>query len=144
MTLPIDRDSESYKFYKTLNEDVLLKPNEYNEWDIQMENGDYKNVDGFESLKNAICIAIMTRFGELQTSPIYNQSGCRVHELIKINKSSMVVYKIELFVTEVLAKMRRIQSINWVEITEDTNFSYNISFSVYSITDELIEGSVKI
>lgn len=142
--LPKDFNSDGFRFYKTLNEDVLLKPNAYNEWDIQMENGDYINVDGFDSLRNAICIAIMTRFGELQDNPIYNQFGCRVHELIKANKNSMVEYEIELYVTDVLKNMRRIESINWVQITEDANYSYNISFSVYSINDELVEGSVVI
>lgn len=145
MTLYIDTESDEFRFYKNLNEDVQIKPvsptGSY--WDIQFQNGDYVNVAGMESLKNAICIAIMTRFEELDI-PLYNGFGCRVHELIKANKTSMVLYKLELFVTDVLENMRRIQAVNWVKITEPENYSYNISFSVYSINDELVEGSVKI
>ena len=135
-------ETDDTRFYKTLNEDVQIKQDEFARWDIQIQNGDYVNVTGHESLKNAICIAIMTRYGELYTNPTYNEFGCRIHELIKANKSQMVKYKIELFVTEVLEKMRRIQLINWIEIEESDINNYCISFSVTSINDEIVEGSV--
>mgnify|MGYP000072837044 FL=1 len=32
--LKIDTESDDYRFFKTLNEDVKLKPDEYNRWDI--------------------------------------------------------------------------------------------------------------
>ena len=114
MTLPFDSSSDDYRLYKTLNEDVQLKPvsDTGEHWDIQMSNGDYVNVTGLESLRNAICIAIMTRFNELDFIPLYEGFGCRAHELIKANKSEMVRYKVELFVVDVLERMRRIQSVN--------------------------------
>ena len=142
--IPINTESDDYRFFKTLNEDVQLKPNEWNEWDIQMDNGDYINLTGMGSLHNAICIAIMTRFKELQDIPIYDEFGCRIHELIKANKSEMVVYEMELFVTDVLEKMRRIQTINSLEITEKQPHSYNIFFNVTAINDEIVEGSLVI
>lgn len=144
--LPIDFESDDYRFYKTLNEDVQIKPvtPTAQHWDIQMENGDYVNVTGFESLHNAICIAIMTRFNELDFIPLYDGFGCRVHELIKANKSEMVKYKVELFTEEVLENMRRIESVNSVKVTEDNYHSYLIEFNVTSISDEIITGSVVI
>ena len=63
--LTVDQDSDDFKFFKTLNEDVKLQSDEYNRWDIQFENQDYVNITGKDSLVNAICIAIMTRFNEL-------------------------------------------------------------------------------
>ena len=71
MSLPINTESDDYQFYKTLNEDVQLKPTfpKSNNWDIQMTNGDYVNIRGKNSLFNAICIAIMTRFQELSDIP---------------------------------------------------------------------------
>lgn len=144
MVLKIDTENDDYRFYKTLNEDVQLKPDQYNQWDIQFQNGDYVNVNGEDSLKNAICIAIMTRLGELNTNPLYNQFGCRLHELIKANKNSMVTYKVELYTLEVLEQMRRIKNVNWIEITEPDNHNYQISFSVTSITDKTITGSVNV
>ena len=108
MTLPVDFESDSYRFYKTLNEDVQIKPVSptAQHWDIQMENGDYVNVNGHDSLKNAICIAIMTRFNELDFVELYEGFGCRIHELVKANKSEMVQYKVELFIIDVLENMR--------------------------------------
>lgn len=144
MTLLVDYESDDYRFHKTLNEDVQLKADEYNQWDIQVVNGDYVNVTGEDSLKNAICIAIMTRLGEMFSNPLYNEFGCKIHELIKANKSAMVKYQVELFVVEVLEKMRRIKTVNWVEVTEPDNYEYNISFSVTSINDGLLEGSVNV
>jgi len=146
MTLPVNTESESYLFYKTLNEDVQIRPVSptSQHWDIQMSNGDYVNVDGIESLRNAICIAIMTRFNELDFIPLYEGFGCRVHELVKLNKSEMVRYKIELFTSEVLENMRRIQTVNSVTVSDDDSCSYLIEFNVTSISDEIVTGSVAI
>lgn len=146
--LPIDEESEDYRFYKTLNEDIQLKPDEWNDWDMQFENGDVVNVTGQESLENAICIAIMTRYKELQNNQLYTNFGCRIHELIKANKSKMVKYKISLFVEDVLKKMRRIKTINWIEVTDNPDgawFKYQVDFSVTSLADDLlVEGSVNL
>ncbi len=139
--LKIDTESDDYRFFKTLNEDVKLKPDEYNRWDILFENKDYKNVTGNESLINAICIAIMTRYQEL-TNTLYSNFGCRAHELIKDNQSEMVRYKIELFIENVLEQMRRIKEINWINVTEYESGKYKVIFKVKSISDSFVEGSV--
>lgn len=144
--IPVDIDSDDYKYRKTLNEDVQLKPISptSNHWDIQMDNGDYVNVTGKDSLHNAICIAIMTRFDELEYIPLYDGFGCRVHELVKANKSEMTKYQIEIFVNNVLSRMRRIHQVNNITITDSNNAEYNIHFNVTSVYDEIIEGSVTI
>lgn len=146
MTLYVDRESEDFRFYKTLNEDVQLQPvsSKSKHWDIQMQDGDYVNVTGHDSLNNAICIAIMTRFNELDYIQLYDGFGCRIHELIKANKSEMVRYKIELFIIDVLKQMRRIKEVNWIEVQENEKSKYYVRFSVKSINDTLIEGSVTI
>lgn len=139
--LPIDTESYSYRFYKNLNEDVKLKADHMGRWDIDFdfENDDWYNVTGFESLFNACVIAIMTRFDELEFMSLYDDFGCRVHELIKANKSKNVVYYMELFVTEVLSEMRRVKKVNWVMITDCTgndSYNYQISFNVSCMVDE--------
>lgn len=146
MVLPCDFDDDNHRFYQTLNEDILLKPNCWNEWDMQFQNGDLVNVTGHESLQNAICIAIMTRYNELQHNQLYSNFGCRIHELIKANKSLMVKYKIELYVNDVLKQMRRVKKINWINVTENTMEPYNyyVTWSVTSITDEIVEGEVNL
>lgn len=146
MSLPCDYDDDNHRFYQTLAEDILLAPNEWNEWDMQFENGDLINVTGHESLHNAICIAIMVRYNELQDISLYTGFGCRIHELIKANKSSMIKYKIELYVQDVLKNMRRVKKINWIEVTEKQSepYRYLVCWSVNSISDETIEGEVSI
>ena len=141
MTLPIDTSSIDYKFNKTLNEDVKLKSDEYGKWDLDMHNGDYINTTGLPTLHNACIIAILTRFGEIQ-NPTYNGFGCHAHELIKDNKTKLLLFKLETDITEVLNKMRRIHQVNWVKIIEDDVYSYLVKFSVTSINDEIVEGSV--
>lgn len=141
MTLPIKEESIDYKLYKTLNEDVKLKSNNYGKFDIQFENGDYVNVTGNASLKNAIIIAIMTRYNELTN--LYTGFGCRVHELIKDNQNTMTKYKLELYVSEVLENMRRIKEVNSINITE-LDSKYLVEFIVTSINDEIVKDSVKL
>lgn len=142
MSLTVDAESDDFRFYKTLNEDVQLKADSFNRFDIQFENDDYVNVTGKESLYNAIIIAIMTRFQELSSNQLYDEFGCRVHELIKANQSPMVIYKIELFITEVLENMRRIKDVNWITVTEAEDGKYNVEFNVTSISDDMVNGSV--
>lgn len=142
--LNINQNPDDYEFFKTLNEDVKLKQDDYNRWDIQFENQDYVNITGKDSFVNAICIAIMTRFNELDFMSLYEDFGCRAHELIKANKSDMVKYKIELFVTEVLENMRRVFEVNEIEVTDSDTYSYNVFFNVTAINDEIVQGSVSI
>lgn len=145
MVLTVDTETEDFRFYKTLNEDVQLKlSSDSKHHDIQFENFDYVNLTGKESLHNAIIIAIMTRYQELSSNQLYDEFGCKVHELVKANQSSMVKYKIELFICEVLEKMRRIQEVNWINVTETEDGKYNVEFNVTSINDEIINGSVTI
>lgn len=144
MSLKVDNESEDYRFYKTLNEDVKLIPNRYGKYDLAMENEDYVNVTGNESLYNAIIIAIMTRFNELADIPLYEDFGCRVHEVIKALKSDTTLYDVELYITEVLENMRRIQEINELSVTDSDTNTYHVYFNVTSINDEIVTGEVDI
>lgn len=144
MSLKVDTESEDYQFYKTLNEDVELMPNRYGKYDLNFENDDYVNVTGKKSLYNAIVIAIMTRFDELGDIPLYEEFGCRVHELLKDNKSEMVMYEIELYIRNVLENMRRILEVNEIKVTDNPKENYHVYFNVTSINDEIISGEVDI
>ena len=141
MTLPVDKDSYDYKFNKTLNEDVKLKSDEYGFFDLDMHNGDYINVSGINSLLNACIIAIMTRYNEIQNST-YEEFGCKISELIKDNQTNMFLFKLETYVTEVLEKMRRVYTINSIDITPVPDDQILIEFNITSITDEIVAGSI--
>ena len=144
MTLKVDTESDDYKFYRTLNEDVQLIPNEYGKYDLNFKDEDYVNVTGGSSLYNAIVIAIMTRFKELNDIPLYEDFGCRVHELMKDRKSDMVRYQVEVFVTNVLEEIRRIDKVNEINVTDGEDCLYRVYFNVTSINDEIVSGEVGI
>lgn len=145
MTLPLDTEDFAYRFYKTLHEDVRLTSNEYGEWDIDFKNGDWVNCTGFDSMVNACIIAIMTRFNELEFMSLYEDFGCRIHEVIKESKGKDALYHIEVFITEVLEKMRRISKVNWVEITDNPDgeyYNYRVNFSITCVSDDDEEGEI--
>ena len=142
MTLPVDTTSYDYMYNKTLNEDVKLKSDEYGFFDIGMSNGDYVNVTGLGSLLNACIIAIMTRYGELSNNPTYTEFGCQVHELPKMNQNRLFLFKLESYITDTLSKMRRVKSVNQVNIARTDIHDYQVEFDITSINDEIVKGSV--
>ena len=141
MTLPIDTNGYDFKFNKTLNEDVKLVGNEYGKYDLDMDNDDYTNVTGVNSLANACIIAILTRFNELTDNPTYTDLGCRVHELIKDNQNKLTKFKIETDITETLNAMRRVKTIDYLELSE-TQEGYAVEFSITSVNDEIVKQKV--
>ena len=144
MTLPINNTSseDDYKYRKTLNEDVKLKSDEYGFFDLDMDNGDYINVTGLDSLLNACIIAIMTRAGELVDNPTYNEFGCQAHELPKQNQNRLFLFKLEAYINDTLTKMRRVRSVDRISVTRTDIHDYQVEFDITSINDEIIKGSV--
>ena len=141
MTLPINTKSYDFKYLKTLNEDVHLVSDVYGKYDLDMDNGDYINVTGNNSLQNACIIAILTRYNELK-NPTYTGFGCKVHDLIKGNKTKLQRFKIETTITDTLNRMRRIKTVNYVNVTENDADSYCVAFEITSINDQNVKGKV--
>lgn len=143
MPIPIDENDKGYRFMKTLNEDIKLVSNEYGEYDMEFINGDIVNLTGIQSLHNAIIIAILTRYKELKHNQLYDEFGCRVHELIKANQNNMTEFKMEKFIEDTLTSMRRIRKINWIKINQIPD-GYTVHFNITSITDETVNGTVNL
>ena len=135
MTLPETNEIDN-EFYKTLNEDIKLSPNEFGEFDMVFEDYDIVNVSGLESLANAITILIMTRYGELKHNILYKDDfGCKIHSVVKDNITNLNNYKIEKYVEEAIKRMRRVKRINYIQAKPEQN-GYNVVLSVTSIDDE--------
>lgn len=143
MPIPIDENDKGYRFMKTLNEDIKLVSNKYGEYDMEFVNGDIVNLTGLQSLHNAIIIAILTRYKELKHNQLYDEFGCRVHELIKANQNNMTEFKMEKFIEDTLTSMRRIRKINWIKINQIPD-GYTVHFNITSITDETVNGTVNL
>ena len=134
--LPTNPESIDKRFFKTLNEDIKLKPNQYGEWDMVFKDGDIVNVTGAESLANAIVILIMTRYGELKNNILYKDDfGCRVHEIPKDNITNLNQYKTEKYIEDAVRRMRRVKTINYIQVTPYAN-GYNVVLSVTALNDE--------
>lgn len=126
-----------------LNEDIQLKGDSFGQFDMMFKYGDIVNLKGNDSLRNACIITIMTRFNELKHNPLYEDFGCRVHELIKTNMSNMTRYKLELYIADALENMRRVKNVNEILIEVNNNRSgYTVMFNITSINDEYVRGVV--
>lgn len=135
ITLP-ETNSIDNEFFKTLDEDIKLSPNEFGEWDMVFSDYDIVNVSGLESLANAITILIMTRYGELKHNILYKDDfGCKIHSVVKDNITNLNNYKIEKYVDEAIKRMRRVKRINYIQVKPEQN-GYNVVLSVTSIDDE--------
>lgn len=135
MTLPETNEIDN-EFFKTLNEDIKLSPNEFGEWDMVFEDYDIVNATGLESLSNAIVILIMTRYGELKHNILYKDDfGCKIHSVVKDNITNLNNYKIEKYIDEAIKRMRRVKRINYIQVKPEQN-GYNVVLSVTSIDDE--------
>lgn len=135
MTLPETNEIDN-EFYKTLNEDIKLSPNEFGEWDMVFEDYDIVNATGLESLANAITILIMTRYGELKHNILYKDDfGCKIHSVVKDNITNLNNYKIEKYIDEAIKRMRRVKRINYIQVKPEQN-GYSVVLSVTSIDDE--------
>ena len=51
--------------YETLNKDIKIVPANYGKYDLDVVSGDFTHIENFESLKNGISVAILTRYGDL-------------------------------------------------------------------------------
>ncbi|MCR5026990.1 MAG: hypothetical protein K6A34_06085 [Methanobrevibacter sp.] len=145
--LPVDYESDDYRFNKTLHMDVEVLPDQWNnKFDLQFENGDFKILTGTESLRNAIVIAIMTRYNELKNELYYPGFGCRIHELLKAKKSVVVQKKMVYYCENTLNEMRRIKKVNEITVNDskDSAWKFELFFNITSINDEIISGSVKL
>ena len=145
--LPVDYESDDYRFNKTLHMDVKIAPDQWNnKWDLQLEDGDFKIVTGQDSLRNAINLAIMTRYNELDNE-LYREFGCKIHELLKAKQSVVVRKKIAYYCENVLNEMRRIKRVNEVIVTDNKDNNpqrYGVFFNITSINDDVVTGSVKL
>ena len=142
MTLPYDEHTTEALLYKTLNEDMKLVPDQYGVYDLDFTDGDINNVTGLESLYNGCVLAIMTRYQELTTNKTYSDFGCPIHTLIKDNKSKLLLYKLEVYITDTLTNIRRVKTVNEVQITENEPYSYHVYFNITSHTDDTVKGDV--
>jgi lipid A disaccharide synthetase len=132
--------------YKTLHKDVKLLPNEYGKYDRVLVNGDFVLRDGLQSLHSAITFKIMLIWNELRNNPTYMKQGNKTWGVLKENKTDLTMFTAKEYTIQALEEIRRIKKVNTLNVIENPNdpFQYIISFSVTSIDDSEISGSVTV
>lgn len=139
----VNNDDED-KFSATLNRDCELIKLKNGAWDINFDKGDMVIVKGEKSVRNACIIALLTVWNELKNNPTYLNTGNKAYSYLKANKSDMTLYNIECCFREVLEEIRRIKSIDILEVSDSENdaYAYSVFFSITTHNNKSVNGDV--
>ena len=103
------------------NKDIKLKPSSYGQYDREFYVNDFKTVEGLESVENSIIISLMTRLGELNHNPTYNNFGCGIYAHLKQNYTPLTKITIQEQITKSLEKIKGITNVEHVQIQSNPN-----------------------
>lgn len=130
--------------YETLGKDVNLKYLGLGGYDRDWYHYDFVQVEGMDSLNNAIRVAVMTILNELNVLSPYNGFGNGAWGVLKdvMSPLNLIVVE-EAFITS-LQNMRRIATVNSVkvEVDEINLNTLNVTYNVTSIDDQMVSGGV--
>ncbi len=134
--------------YRTLHKDIGLIKKDNGQWDLWFERGDTVSATEFHSLQVGIIIACLTSWNYMNRygNPTYRVFGNESYSLLKQNKSETVRFKIKAYFEECLLRMRRIQSVEKLEVFEvrDNPHKYLVKFGVRAMANYLITGEFEI
>lgn len=146
--------------YKTLHHDIGLVKRSNGLWDLwfgqdeisknfknsslDIVEGDIVSATEIHSLQVAIIISCLTSWNYLNRTgnPIYTEFGNESYSLLKKNKGTNTKYKIKQFFIDCLNRMRRIYSVESLEVYDVINnpYVYHVVFKVTSVTNTLVDG----
>ena len=147
--------------YKTLHHDIGLFQRSNGTWDLwfgqdniseeykdktylDIVDGDLVSATEIHSLQVGIIIACLTSWNYLNRNgnPLYSEFGNKSYQLLKKNKGINTKYKIKHFFIECLERMRRVYSVEYLNVYEVLNnpYMYRVEFKVLSITNTLVDG----
>lgn len=147
--------------FKTLHHDIGLVQRSNGLWDLwfgqdtisenykgspylNIVDGDIVSATEIHSLQVGIIISCLTSWNYLNRAgnPLYREFGNKSYALLKSNKGRNTQYKIKQFFLECLNRMRRVYSVEYLNVIEITNnpYVYKVSFKVISITNTLVDG----
>ena len=147
--------------YKTLHHDIGLVKRSNGAWDLwfgqdsiserykdahylDIIEGDIVSATEIHSLQVGIIIACLTSWNYLNRTgnPVYTTFGNESYSLLKKNKGVNTKYKIKQFFIDCLNRMRRIYSVESLDVYEVENnpYMYKVKFKVTSITNTIVDG----
>lgn len=156
-----DIPSSYIEDYKTLHHDIGLVRRSNGLWDLwfgqddvsksykdnpylDIVEGDIVSATEIHSLQVGIIISCLTSWNYLNRTgnPLYTEFGNEAYSLIKKNKGINTEYKIKQFFIDCLNRMRRIYSVESLDVYNVTNnpYMYKVVFKVLSVTNTLVDG----
>lgn len=147
--------------YKTLHHDIGLIKRSNGLWDLwfgqdeiskeykdnaylDIVEGDLVNATELHSLQVGIIISCLTSWNYLNRTgnPIYTDFGNKSYSLLKKNKGVNTQYKIKHYFIECLERMRRVYSVEYLNVVEIKNnpYIYKVIFKVLSVTNTIVDG----
>lgn len=147
--------------YKTLHHDIGLFRRGNGTWDLwfgqdnvsdnfkdddylSIVEGDIVSATEIHSLQVGIIISCLTSWNYLNRTenPLYTEFGNEAYSLLKRNKGKNTRFKIEQFFIDCLNRMRRIYSIESLDVydVEGNPYMYKVVFKVLSVTNTLVDG----
>ena len=108
------------------NKDIKLKKMNNGEYDRELYVNDFKTVKNLESVENSIIISLMTRLGELNHNPTYNNFGCNIYAHLKQNYTPLTKITIQETLTKTIEKIKGITNVKHVQIHANPNNPYTL------------------
>lgn len=96
-----------------LGTDIMLNLIDSNDLEISSKS-DFKTVFGYENLKQAIIVRLLTGIGEQTLHPAY---GCRLSTLIGTNATEFTIPLARQYIREALLQEPRISTIDDITVT---------------------------
>jgi hypothetical protein len=128
--------------FGVLDKDIKYEHLGHGFYDRKVESGDFKNVEGLESLSTACLLTIMTAFQEMSKNPTYKNFGCNAWSKIKKNRTRLTLMEIKNDVEKALESISRVKTVNNVEVLELQSKELKVNYSVTGINDQILTGGV--
>lgn len=128
---------------KYLNKDIQLKHTGYGFWEPILDKDGFQTCSHMKSLENAIVLAILTRYQELQKLPTYVGFGCRVHEMIKARQTRLNKFKIQTYLEKSIGSMNRVETVDNIELTPYKD-GYEVEVYLTSVDGETVHTKVNL
>lgn len=143
-----DLDDAQKIDFRTLHHDIGLRKMDNGQWDLWFDRGDLVNATEFHSLQVGIIIACLTSWNYLNRygNPTYAIFGNESYSLLKRNKREDVRFKIRTYFKDCLDRMRRVESVENLEVFEvkSNPYMYHVQFTVKAMANYLITGEFDI
>ena len=129
--------------YKFLDKDLEFEYKDYGKWDRKIEGGDFVRVEGADSLITSVRFTLLTAYKELNTSPLFNNTGNKAVGLLKTLNNNIALVNMKAYFIEALDKNAKIKTVNNVTVTKTGANSVDVYINVTGMNDEDLKTNIR-